>query len=175
MSWFSDLVPFGAVMRTFLCLNCHLLVKIQEIVSGLCLSSDLFELLDDLYHRTDALPRAFPGNGEQSRCYLVATYFGNLSWGSLIKVSCTSELAMPLCNMRSLRIADGVRLYIEILGNGKIMVVSNWLRPTRVLNLSYHSMTCVPQSWRAELCLSGNYSKLSKCVLEKASVGCFDD
>ena len=79
MSRLPNFVPFSTVVQIFLCLNCHLLVEIQEFVSGLCLSGDVFDLLDDFPHRIDTLPRAFPGNGEQSRCYLEATCFRNLS------------------------------------------------------------------------------------------------
>ena len=40
MSRLPNLVSFGIVVQTFLCLNFHLLVEIQEFVAGLCLSSD---------------------------------------------------------------------------------------------------------------------------------------
>ena len=49
MSRLSNLVPFSTVVQIFLCLNCRLLVEIQEFVSGLCLNSDVFDWLDDLY------------------------------------------------------------------------------------------------------------------------------
>ena len=154
-----DVTISRAVVQTFLCLNCHLRVEIKNFVSV---------LLEDFRHRIDTLPRAFPGNGEQSRCYLEATCFRNLSWGSLIKASGRSKLAMPLYNMRSLGIAGGVGSTSKSWET-KIFGSTSWLRPTGVLKRWYHSKTYVPQKWRAEPCLSGNYSKLSKCMLEKAS------
>ena len=89
--------------------------------------------------------------------------FRMLSWGSLIKASCRSELAIPLCNMSSLGIAGGVSSILKSWETENLGDVS-WLRPTRNLKQWYHSTTCVPHKWRAEPCLSGNYSKLSKCM-----------
>ena len=75
MSRLSNFVPFSVVVQIFLRLNCHLLVEIQEFVSGLCLIGDVFDLWDDFLHRIDILPRAFPEIGEQSRCYLASDVF----------------------------------------------------------------------------------------------------
>ena len=115
---FRIFVSFSAVVQIFLCLYCHLLVEIQDFVSGLCLSGDLFDLWDDFPHRTDTLPRAFQGNGEHSRCYLEAMCFRNLS-----KEVCSRLAVNPnwQCHSATVFPRNYGRcwLYIEILGNGK--------------------------------------------------------
>ncbi|KAM2350248.1 hypothetical protein ACFX1X_013672 [Malus domestica] len=108
MSGLLDLVPFGTVVQFFLCLNCHLLVEIQEFVLGLCLHGDVFDLLDDFQHRTILCGVHFlgiaSGVGSTSKSWETEKSW----WYELAKTNWSSETMISLCDMRSLGMAGRV-------------------------------------------------------------------
>ena len=108
----SQLSRFGAiqhaVVQIFLCLNCYILVEIQELVSGLCLIGDVFDLLDDFQHRTILCDVHSLGMAGRVGVTWKRRVLEISVCRSLVKTSYRSEMAMPLCNMRSLGITGRV-------------------------------------------------------------------